>query len=43
MSNKILTITAIGFFLIALVGCTDNGHGHDQNGGHETTKHETLK
>lgn len=41
-TKKILTITAIGFFLIAIVGCSDHGHSQDENGGHAPTKHETI-
>ena len=41
--KKLLTVSAIGIFLIAIVGCSDHGHSHDSNGGHGTTKHETIK
>ena len=43
LRQKIWTMAAIGFFLIAIVGCSDHGHSHDENGSHTATKHETLK
>ncbi|MCW8895278.1 hypothetical protein [Sulfurimonas sp.] len=41
-TKKVLTVLAIGFFLIAIVGCSDHGHSHDKDGGHTPTKHETI-
>lgn len=37
-------ILLIGFFIIAMVGCSDKGHSHDDSShSHSPNKHDSIK